>query len=200
MPSISAFIYPLTVAFCCAGIVIVMALARLQRRKNNRGPSPAAGTFEMECTVCQRSLVIHRSEVVELLGPEIALVVSTLPSALGRKLGEYRCPYCDASHCFDLGVKPMKWLVANVYEPQALTSHCTDCRKPLKKPSWPEGAYDGQIGEAPELLPEHGLICSRCKAVCCLECCNRMTRNRTHDGSLLCPRCGRGPVDKVFHF
>lgn len=189
-----------TAAVAVLGTLVVVLLAVRQRRRS-KNPAEDKNTVEMACPICQRTLVIHRNQMIDLSGPEIALVVSEKPEIRGRGLAEYRCPHCDAAHCFLVDITPPQWLIANAFEPQAISTCCAECRKPVISPPWPEGQYDGRLEEAGDaLLPRHGLICPRCNAVCCVECCRKITRNRTPDGSLLCPRCSRGPVDKVFHF
>lgn len=195
----SATVIALTAAAAVLGTVIVLA-ATLGTRSPGRNARQDEAV-EMACTICQQNLVIHRNQMAVLTGPEMALVVSVEPEIRGRDLAEYRCPHCDAAHCFAIDTAPPQWVVANAYEPQAMSTFCTECRKPIAKPSWPKGYYDGRFQDAGEkLLPRHGLVCPRCNAVCCVECCHTITRNRTPDGSLLCPRCSRGPVDKIFHF
>lgn len=61
--------------------------------------------------------------------------------------------------------------------------------------------FDGNpLAKCPELREEYGLLCDRCGSVSCVECCQDVTKNRLDDGGLLCPRCVRGPLYKVYHF
>ena len=113
---------------------------------------------------------------------------------------EYVCPYCEAAHCFSTDERDPVWLGVNLYTPQARTNHCAECRRPLRRPPWRPGVYDGRLAAAPHIPPDVGLVCSKCGAVCCVACCRDVTRKRTKDGSLLCPRCGRGPLETVYHF
>lgn len=154
----------------------------------------------MPCTICRRDLEIRRDDFVAMSRTEMGLVVSVKPSIVGRPLAEYRCPGCDASHTFAMDVHPPQWILANAYESQDLSSNCVQCGKHLLRPSWPKGQYNGRVRENPDLDPSHGLVCSRCKAVCCYRCVADATRNRTKDGSTLCPRCFRGPVEEYFVF
>lgn len=183
-----------------AGVLLVfMLITKRMPRIRLRRPS-ADTTHEFTCDSCQRIMAIHANEVAELIGPEMGLLVSQKPSFVKRKVGEYRCPYCDSNHYFAMDVSPPEWIAANIYEPQQATNKCAECRNPLKRIPWARGQHDGEVLKAPGLLPEHGLVCSRCDAVCCARCCQDATRNRTSDGSLLCPRCFRGPVDRFHHF
>ena len=131
--------------------------------------------------------------------PEVALVVRSAPNVRTHSLAEYVCPYCGASHCFIVdGARP-EWVGANLYTPETKTGRCQQCRKALHAPPWGVGQYDGRLKEAPFLRPDYGLVCPFCKSVICVECAERTSRNRTADGALICPRCHRQPVDRVFH-
>ncbi len=197
MPSLEHLVLPLTIVVAAAGILVVLTPRLLRRGK----PKQSAGAaFEMLCTVCQQKLVVPQADLEAIVGSEVALVVRECSAAEGHKLGGYRCPYCDAYHIFATDTPPLRWLIANPFEPQRATNHCMECRKPLQRPPWPQGQYDGKLHEVKDLLPKHGLVCSRCGSICCFACCKDATRGRTQDGSLLCPRCFRGPVDKIHHF
>lgn len=197
--SYSFFVIPVTLVVCVLGLSVVVALYLNARGQRKRKTSATARVLDMDCTVCHKTLVIDRATLTVPTPTEQALVVSARPSVRGRALGEYRCPYCDSSHYFLTG-GPLKWVLANAYEPQTITNNCRECQTPFKKPGWAMGMYDGEIDRAPDALPAHGLVCSRCDAVSCMSCCQSFTRNRTTDGSLLCPRCGRGPVNRFHHF
>lgn len=192
-------VIPVTLLVCGLGLSIVLGFYFFAQRSPKRKKSKATSVLDMDCTICHKTLVIDRAGLAVPSPTEQALVVSSRPSVLGRALGEYRCPYCDALHYF-LTDGPLKWVLANAYEPQMVTNNCKECNTRLKKPGWSMGMYDGAIDDAPDLLPSHGLVCSRCDAVSCVACCRDFTRNRTKDGSLLCPRCGRGPIDRFHHF
>ncbi len=197
MPELGPLVLPIAIAVAAVGTLIVLTprLLRTEKGKQAKGLP-----FEMPCTVCQQKLVIAQADLETITGPEVALVVRECRGAEGKRLGGYRCPYCEAYHVFDVGGRQPKWLVANPFEPQLATNQCMECRRPLQKPPWPQGEYDGLFSELQDLLPKHGLVCSRCGSICCVECCRDVTRGRTADGSLLCPRCFRGPVDKIHHF
>ena len=197
MPSLGPLVLPIAIAVAAAGVLIVLTPRLLQKGK----PKRFAGTpLEMPCTVCQQNLVVPQADLETITGPEVALVVRECSAAEGRKLGGYRCPYCEAYHVFATDTSPPKWLIENPFEPQRATNHCMECRQPLRRPPWTQGEFDGRFHEAKDLLPKHGLVCSRCGAICCVACCRDVTRGRTQDQSLLCPRCFRGPVDKIHHF
>jgi len=197
MPALGPLILPITLVFLAIGLLAVLT-PRLFRAGTKRHQTQHSA--EMACSVCQQTLVIAPADLRPISGAEVALVVRECRSAEGRPLAGYACPYCDAYHVFALdGARPA-WLVANPFEPQARANMCIECRKPLKRPSWPRGQFDGQVDAAPGLEPKHGLECSRCASVCCVECCRFVTRGKTEDGSLLCPRCFRGPVEKFHHF
>lgn len=197
MPPFGTLVIPITLAVAAAGILIVLTPFVL-RKANLKG---AAGkTLEMMCTVCQQNLVISLGGMETITGSEMALVVRECSAAEGQRLAGYRCPYCEAYHVFATDAVPPKWLVANPFEPQRASNHCSECRQPLLRPPWPQGQFDGRIAEAEGMLPKHGLVCPRCGSVCCLECCERTGRGRAEELSLMCPRCHRGPVDKIHHF
>ncbi|MBI5095300.1 MAG: hypothetical protein HZB26_23055 [Candidatus Hydrogenedentes bacterium] len=200
MEQFAPWIAPVTIAFAIVGALLVLWLTSRTRRVEKRaGGEQRDGTLQMACTVCQKEMVVHRNGMAPLSGPECALVARTFPKSVGRKLGEHLCPYCESSHYFLLDGKHMEWLGANLYSPQTNTSLCMECRRPLRKPPWPAGAFDGRIQEAPALAPEFGLVCERCGAVCCVECCTKATRNRSKNGAYHCPRCARADVKKIFH-
>ena len=195
MYSLPQLVVPITAGFAVLAFLVLFALTR---RSNRVGA--ANRTIEFECSSCQKTLILRPGEMTAISPAETALVVSVKPRVVGRALGEYRCPYCDADHCFIIEKWPPEYVTSNAYEPQDITAHCTECEKALRKPGWAEGDRDGDALTNPDLTDDHGLVCSRCGAVCCVGCCHDATRNRTKDGSLLCPRCHRGPVEKVFRF
>ena len=130
----------------------------------------------------------------------MALAVRMHPDLVGRPLAESVCPRCEAAHCFAVDETPPAWIGVNLYEPQAPASRCVNCGKTLTKPDRDHVTVRKGSGVAEGLEPGVGLKCSRCQSVCCVTCCQLFTRNRTQDGSLLCPRCTRGPVEEIFYF
>lgn len=153
----------------------------------------------MTCSICQKTLVFHQDELELLSAVECALAVREKPDLVGRKLAEYVCPYCEAAHCFVISGKRMQWVAANLYEPQETTARCAECQKPLRRPPWPPGQYEGKLGEAPALAPDYGLVCSLCHAVCCVQCCVNLTRAGVREGKWTCPRCSRQSTDRLFY-
>ena len=174
-----------------------MALALWWARRGMAASRNAC--FEMECTVCQKMLVVDQHEMQALSPPECALVVRNAPRIVGRPLAEYVCPYCESAHCFAMDAPVPEWIASDAYVPQGRGALCKECQKRLQNPAWPPGQYTGKIQDAP-LTPDTGMICKRCGAVCCVACIRRATRNRTPDGSYLCPRCARGPLEHEFRF
>lgn len=189
------------VAVSVFSLIVVAGLVAVWRRSRASGGRSLGrdSVLSMECTTCGNPLIVSSAQLTRLSYVEMGLVVRSLPKLVGQPLGEYICPHCRSSHCFVIGAKKIEYAGANLYSPEELTMRCMECRKLLKTPPWAQGTYDGRLAEAPHVSPDYGLRCSRCDAVCCYECCVKATRNRTKDGSLLCPRCFRGPVDKVLH-
>jgi len=169
------------------------------QRRGRTAPKRSAGTVQITCSVCREELVFQESELISLSPQERALVVRVKPDLVGKNLREYVCPHCEAGHCFVGERSRLRWVGANLYQPQAGTKCCFECRKPLVKPPWAVGAYDGRLEEAPVLAPDYGLVCSRCGAVCCVACCSKMARARTNETKWVCPRCFRYPIETVFH-
>ena len=184
-----------------AGTIVVLLLTfrAWQRNKDVLSGVSKTGALEMVCSTCRRQLIIHPHQLVTLSSPEMALCVRIQPNLRGRRLAEFVCPYCEASHAFAVDKRTPEWFGANLYSPQAKTSTCMECGKPLRKAPWPPMYYDGRLNEAPELHADLGLVCSRCQAVTCVSCVKDATRKRTKDGSFVCPRCQRAPVNRVFH-
>lgn len=195
MSSLPQLVVPITAGFAVLGTIVLVMLTRRSSRDG-----AANRIVEFDCTSCQKTLIVHLGEMTPISPAETALVVSVKPRVVGRTLGEYRCPYCDADHCFIVEGWPPEYVTTNAYESQKITGRCTQCEKALRKPGWPAGDRDAGWPGNPDLSDDHGLVCSRCAAVCCVSCCRDATRNRTEDGSFLCPRCHRGPVEKVFRF
>jgi len=143
-------------------------------------------------------MLILPSQLNRLSGPEMALVVGSRPHLVGRALGEYVCPHCEASHCFAMDRVPPVWIGANFYAPQAHTANCMECRKRLRVPSWPADPESDNVLHANDLRPDYGLLCSRCGAVCCVACVAQYSRQDVRAEGARCPRCGRSPINTVF--
>lgn len=199
LDTISGLALPIVGAFAMLGTGLVVWLA-LRSRGAVKGKNAGAGIMEMTCAECQSQLIFHPKELVILSPPEMALVVGAFPDIRGHPLAEHVCPNCEAAHCFVTDAGAPMLVGVNIYEPQQKSSLCRECRRILKRPSWQWGVYDGRIDEIANLSLEYGLTCEKCQAACCIMCCNKATRNRTDDGSLLCPRCFRGPMVKVYHY
>ncbi|MCC6155650.1 MAG: hypothetical protein IT367_17905 [Candidatus Hydrogenedentes bacterium] len=178
-------------------IVLTMRAKAQQTSKTVRGVY-ATNTVEQQCNVCQKQMVIPAADLVPLQSVEMALCVRAIPALMGRKMAEYSCPYCEAVHCFTVDKRTPEWVGANLYSPQTKGTRCLNCSKPLKIAPWGEGAYDKRLQEAP-LQPDYGLVCSKCDAVVCVACSVDATRNRTKDGTFMCPRCFRPYVDRTYH-
>lgn len=187
-----------TIAVVGSGLVVWYALSAREARSGPRRVSPA-NALEFTCTYCSKPLVVGKSELVDLSRPEMALCVRVKPALAGRRLAEYVCPYCEASHCFTVDGRRLTWVGVNMYSPHSGGARCMECRKTLRTPPWPAGTYDGRLNEAPSLQPDYGLVCSKCHAVVCYACTQLATRGRTKDGTFVCPRCQRSPVDKTYH-
>lgn len=197
------FLGPNTIVFAAlflaGGFFFVLGAVAFERRRARPGQS-GTSSLELPCPTCSKPLVVHRNDLTPLSSPEIALMVSAHGRQLGNKLGSMRCPYCESEHTFALDDKKPKWVASDTFEPHRAGTYCVNCRSPLLRPNWPAGSLDGQIRGHAAIQPKHGLVCSRCNAICCVECVQKVTRNRTADGSYLCPRCFRGPVEKVHHW
>lgn len=157
------------------------------------------GSFSMVCTVCGAPAEVSQSALATLSPAEKALVVRERPSVIGQNLVEFACPGCDASHCYGVRRNTMTLIGVNLYQGQHFQTNCKECQKPIARPPWRAGAFDGHVDGAPGDLSNLGLQCSLCGAICCVDCCKRSTRNRRSDGALLCPRCFRGPNDRFYH-
>lgn len=194
------WILPITafVALAGAGVVLWMAW----RIREETDPSGmllhADSSLEFECSECQKPLVILPSQLRHLSGPEMALVVGSRPHLVGRALGEYVCPHCEASHCFAVDRVPPVWIGANFYAPQTRTANCMECRKRLHVPAWPADPESDNVLHAKDLRPDYGLLCSRCGAVCCVACVAQYSRQDVRTEGARCPRCGRSPINTVF--
>lgn len=187
--------------FMVGGAVVV--LIPWFRRRPPRPATPAnpeKGVVQETCRSCQRPMVFHRNSLHPISPVEKGLAVSAKPALRGKELALQVCPYCDAAHYFILERNgEFTFAGMNFYEPQEKSSRCMSCGKALKTPPWPELAYDGRVMEASR-GPDMGLICSRCHAVSCVACCENSTRGSAEAEGYVCPRCGRRPVDRFFHF
>ncbi|HRI88413.1 MAG TPA: hypothetical protein PLJ47_06095 [Candidatus Hydrogenedentes bacterium] len=197
--SIPDWLPPLVCAAIGTAIVVVMTLrARANEAQHGVRAVVARDTAQLACTICQKQMVIPAEDLKPLQGVEMALCVRDNPALAGRKLAEYTCPYCEATHVFAVDKRAPEWVGANMFSPQSKGTRCLNCSKPLRTAPWGEGAYDKRLNEAP-LQPDYGLQCSKCNAVVCVACTLDATRNRTKDGSFVCPRCFRSPVDRTYH-
>jgi hypothetical protein len=199
MPPLSSLILPVTFAVAFLGIAIVLMLA-LRPRRRGQQPSRAARreTVELECRICHNQMIFSKRDLVPLAPSEVALVVRTNPSLVGHTLHEYVCPFCEASHCFEIVRAGIQWVAVNSYNPQTITGNCMECGKRFLRPPWPRGQYDERVNEVAQPRDDYGLICSRCGARCCWGCCRGVTA--TTAVALHCPRCRRAPVDRFVHF
>ncbi|MDZ4859586.1 MAG: hypothetical protein SGI88_11445 [Candidatus Hydrogenedentes bacterium] len=198
MNAIPDWLPPLLCAIIGTAIVLVLTKRARAAEGKNYQAVHARNTVELSCSNCQKQMVVTAAELQPLQSVEIGLSVRDNPSLAGRKLAEYTCPYCDAIHCFTVDKRTPEWVGANLYSPQTKGTRCLNCSKPLRTAPWGEGAYNKRLNEAP-LQPDYGLQCSRCNAVVCVQCTIDATRNRTKDGSFICPRCFRSPVDRTYH-
>ncbi len=198
MEDLPEWAIPAAAGFGACLVLVLLIVGVRARPKSTKRPAQR-GSFELICNNCQHKLVISMQDMRPLEGSEIGLAVRAIPQIVGRKLADYVCPYCEADHCFAIESGRPEWVGANLYSPQKQGSQCMECRKYLQRPPWPKGQYKGRVLEAPDVSPDYGLVCSRCGATCCVACVKDATRNRTKDGSLLCPRCHRSPVDEYYY-
>jgi hypothetical protein len=157
------------------------------------------GTFAHTCEICGDQTLVSAESLHHLSSEEKALAVREQNAALGKELVEYVCRSCDASHCFALEDGRVVFMGVNLYEGQQYGTRCVECQRKLVAPPWSPGYYDGRVASAPGPRSGLGLSCEPCGAICCVDCCEDFTRNRTKDRSLLCPRCSRGPLTAFFH-
>ena len=193
----STIILPLT-GLLLAFVGLLVLTPRLMRDRKVQVVRKT--TFEFPCSNCQAIVFITRQSLVKITGAEAALIIRNVPDAPMHQLAEQRCSACRSTLSFRIDEWPPVFLIANATEGQKRSNNCTECRKPLVRPNFAKGAYDERINEIPDLNPKLGLRCSRCSAVSCVACLESVTRNRTQDGSYLCPRCYRSPVNLVHHF
>ncbi len=189
-------------AIAVLGVVVIAQIGYGLRRKHDGSDLSARnrdGSFQAVCAICHTRSLVQPDDLAVLSSAEKALVVRERPIALGKNLVEYACPHCDASHCFSATPKTVMLIGVNLYQGQSFQATCKECQKVLDRPPWPAGAYDGNWQQAPGMIDNYGLSCPLCNAVSCVACCKSATRNRTSDGSLLCPRCYRGPIEQFLH-
>jgi len=199
MNDLPAWTIPAAAGVLGAFAVILIALRMRNAPRSGDSTPRRVQQFDLACTVCQQTLSIAVQDMRRLEGSEIALAVRVIPKLVGRPLADYVCPHCEADHCFTMDQGKPEWVGANLYSPQSKVSICQECQKVLKRPPWPERQYQGHPQDAPNPHPDYGLVCARCGARCCVSCVQSATRNRTKDGSFLCPRCRRQPVDAFFY-
>ena len=199
MSSNTVLVLAVTVA---AAAFLLMLLARKpgaggkkKTKKRRRGRK-----FDFVCKNCQKALVLTRRDLERVPPTESGLMVSQDPSLVGRPLGECDCPHCGTTHYFCIDKKPPEYALTGAFVPQRRSNLCAQCHEPLENPAWELGKFDHQVAKAPKLTARHGLVCSRCEAITCVECCSKTSKGRTKDGSFLCPRCNRGPVVVFHHF
>ena len=166
---------------------------------NSEIPLNRDGSFAMICAVCGEAAEVPASALAPLSSAEKALVVRERPSVIGQQLVEFPCPACDASHCYSVRRHTMTAVGVNLYQGQHFQANCKECQRAIVAPPWRKGDFDGNVSAAPGDTSALGLTCKFCGAICCVPCCQDATRNRTADGTLLCPRCFRGPNDQFCH-
>jgi len=188
----TALILPITLAVFAVGVIVVLTPRLLGSKQEQR--------IEMTCPICQHSLCRRVGELARLTPNETGFVVRERPEAYGRPLGELHCPSCDSSLVYAVDRFPPEHVVTNAFSATARKNTCNQCRAPLHAPAWPEGAFDGKIGNAPGLDEKHGLVCNHCGATVCVQCSKEASRGRTTEGVLRCPRCFRVPLERFLHF
>lgn len=198
-PSLLAYLGAAAFIVSGCALVVLLLARRSPRPPDARTGQQLAAPPLASCTVCHKELTFGVADLRIISPQERGLVARARPDLVGKKLAEYICPHCEAAHCFVVVRARALWVGANFYEPQRAGAVCLECRKPLRKPPWKEGEYDGRLEAAPVLDPAYGLICSRCGALCCVACCAKMAHARTQDTRWVCPRCFRYPIEKVFH-
>lgn len=197
MGNLELWVLPLTVAF---GAIFSAAVVWIARRPPPEAPARTRrGHHEFSCSKCGAALSFALSQTRDLNSFERALAVRERPDLAGHRLVEYSCPDCGAAHCYLSRGRKIAWIGANLYQPYEGGATCAECKKSLTTPPWDAGRYDGNLDGAPELSSGYGLVCQKCRAICCIECCEKCTKNRTRDGSLMCPRCFRPPMAVFFH-
>ncbi len=187
-----SIILPITAAVFAAGVLAALTPYMMDRKR--RVP------VRLTCPVCQHDIVTEAGNLSPLPLEFVSFVVREDPSAYGLPLSEVRCAGCGVHHIYATDARPPRYLMSNPLSHKSRNSTCAQCHTPLARPAWPRGAYDGRIASAPGFGPQHGLACTRCGAVVCVKCTQEASAGRTKDGSYICARCFRGPLDTVHHF
>mgnify|MGYP006278807559 FL=1 len=188
-----------SVGFGAASLLVLLLWHGRNRPSTWRGGARANKPLELVCRVCGRTLVFNSRDLTPLSPVERALSVRAKPELAGHALAEYVCPYCEAAHCFATGDRTPQYAGTNLYQPQSGGARCMECGRQLQDAPPDLLAIDYAARGSLGLGPGCGLVCERCHAVCCVECCERTTRRRSLDGNLACPRCFRQPIKRVFH-
>lgn len=192
-------------AIALGSLVLGLAVLRLAwfavggERRDGGLPLNRDGSIALQCSVCGARSVAGAIDLTRLSPAEKALVARERPDTVGQDLVEFNCPHCDASHCFRAERNQLTFVGSNFYQAQRHQASCRECQRALAAPPWTAGAYDGDLAGAPGNISHLGLECHHCGALCCVACSRDATRNRTADGSLLCPRCFRGPLGRFWH-
>jgi hypothetical protein len=192
MGGFQGIILPVTAAVFAVGVLAVLTPYMMDRRR--RTP------LRLRCPVCQHEIETEEGRLTPLSLELVSFVVREDPALYGLPLAEVRCDGCGVDHIFATNVRPPRFLMSNPVSDKVRTSTCSQCRAPLMRPAWTRGAYDGRLTSAPGFGARHGLECRRCGAVTCVSCAEEASRGRTMDGSYICARCFRGPLDTVHHF
>ncbi len=207
------WILTVTILFAVTGVLAVLAPLWLRIRKTHRPtarvtprkrppkePPLPPPLVSLECPICQAQLGFSSADFRRLTAPEVALIVSQRRYATRRSLLEATCPRCDACFTFYGDVNPPSLLGTNLYHAQQKGNRCVNCAKPLTRPTWDSEEITTREQVLDALDPLHGLDCEHCGAVCCAGCCEHISRNRTTDGSLMCPRCRRKSMHLLHYF
>lgn len=185
-------ILPITAAVFAVGVLVVLTPHMMDRKR--REP------LRLTCPVCQHEIVTEVGQLAPLPLELVSFIVREDPATYGVPLSEVRCCACGVHHIYATDRRPPRYIMPNPLSDKKRTSTCSQCRAPLAKPAWARGLYDGRLDAAPGLEPHHGLECRRCGAVVCVRCTQEASTARTKDGSYICARCFRGPVESVHHF
>lgn len=205
------WIVTVTVFFAAAGALAVLVPAWLRMRAarppmpskprlRNRDDDSSQPVIAFECPVCQNEVAFAKPDLRPLSPSEIALTVGQRKEAVGRSLSEATCPHCEARFTFLVDTKQPELLGANIYHAQQKGNRCVDCGKLLKRPPWDREKIVTRDQVIESLDPLYGLDCDHCGAVCCVACCEEVSRNRSTDNTLMCPRCRRRPMQTLHYF
>lgn len=179
-------------------IFAIAVIAVLTPRLLPAGPNRRQASTVTECPSCQHEIDLLPSDLRPLTGPERALVAQVRPHDYERPLAEFHCPYCDAYLVYATDKRPAEYIMTSVES--TTSNNCSQCGKPLKRPPWPKGKYDGRLRDAPDLDERYGLTCSRCHSTICIACARIASEHRTEEGTLQCSRCFHKPIDTFHHF